>query len=300
MKTLAPDWAKLRKRRLYLAAPLYGGLLHHGFHSSVCTLLAQCMHHGVFVGTKYVTCDSLVARARNRLAAHFLDSDCTDFLFVDSDISFSADDVLSLVSLDEPIVGGIYSRKQIDWSRVVRASRAGIRPDLLPYFGTVPVLNWLAPADIRIDELYEVRHIGTGFLRIRREVFERLITAPDIFGSGIAFDYSSDEPHFRGRPGYDFFYSGVDTRGILGTGTRQYLSEDWGFAERARAAGYTIYAAPWVNLTHTGSWDFPNDFTKLDHPATRDADGPTPIDDPTPATDAADAIVMPKEDVAWL
>lgn len=258
----APDWTKLRERRLFFAAPLYGGLLHFGFHQSVLNLMALCISKSIFMGQKYVINDSLVPRARNRLCAHFLASDCTDLLFVDSDITFQAEDALSLLAYDQPIVGGIYSRKQVDWNRIARAARANVPPDRLPTFGTVPVLNWLGPvSDVRLDELYEVRHLGTGFLRIRREVFETMIQR---FGPDMAFDYSGDEPQFKGKTGYDFFRAGVDMRFPLGTGHRQYWSEDWGFCERARECGYKIWAAPWIRLTHTGSYDYHSDLSVMD------------------------------------
>jgi len=265
----APDWSRIRQRRLFFAAPLYGGMLHFGFHQSVLNLMYLCTQNSVFLGQKYVVNDSLVPRARNRLVAHFLDSDCTDLLFVDSDITFDPLDALSLLSYDQAIVGGIYSRKQVDWARIARAAKQGVPESRLPLFGTVPVLNWLSPSEIRLDELHEVRHLGTGFLRIRREVFETMIQR---FGSEMAFDYSGDEPHFKGKVGYDFFRAGVDSCYPVGSGKRQYLSEDWGFCERAQECGYKIWAAPWIRLVHVGPYDYCSDLSVMeeapDAPAT--------------------------------
>jgi len=258
---LTPDWTKIRKRRLFLAAPIFGGVMHFGFHQSICNLIGLCMTHGVFMGQKYVGNDSLVPRARNRLVAHFLESDCTDLLFVDSDIAFHPEDALSLLAYDQPIVGGIYSRKQVDWDRISRAAKAGVPPDRLHYFGTVPVLNWMNPGEIKLDELHEVKHIGTGFLRIRREVFESMMSK---IGIGMSFDYSGDESCFQGKIGYDFFPSGPDQRFELGTGKRQYLSEDWFFCERARECGYKVYAAPWIKLVHVGPYEYAGDLSVME------------------------------------
>jgi len=256
------DWTAIRKRRLFLASPLYGGMLHFNFYQSVLNLMTLAAREKVFVGIKHVINDSLVPRARNRLAAYFLESDATDILFCDSDMGFKPEDALSLVALDEPIVGGIYSRKQVDWVRVQRAARAGFRPDRLPLFGVVPVLNWLGPVmNMPLDSLYPVRHLGTGFLRLRREVFESMIRK---FGDEIAFDYPGDEDQFRGRIGYDFFPCGIDRRFPLGSGDRQYLSEDWFHCERARQCGFEPMAAPWVRLTHTGSYDYTCDLSVME------------------------------------
>lgn len=275
------------ERRLMLAAPLYGGLLHFGFHRSVCDLMIECAKRKILFGQKYVHNDSLVQRARNRLVAFFLESSSTDLLFVDSDIQFSATDALSLLERPEPIIGGIYSRKQIDWGRIHRAARSGIPPESLPPFGTCPVLNWLGPVtDVKLDTPFEVKHIGTGFLRIRREVFERMIK---YYGDRIGFDYSGDEPVFKGKRGYDFFYSGIWGQAPLGSGGRQYLSEDWGFSERAKQCGYKIYAAPWIRLTHIGYHEFPSDLAALDEPETESDEAQV-----THFTmDASEAQVMP-------
>jgi len=252
---------RLRNRSLFLAAPLYGNLLHFGYHRSVCDLLGLCIRERIRLGMKYVGCDSLVPRARNRLAAFFLRSDCTDLLFVDSDISFLPEHALSLLACDEPIVGGVYPRKQHDWNRIHAAARSGIPPSQLTAYGMVPVVNWAAPGDYPLDSLIEVRQLGTGFLRIRREVFGKMIIQ---LGLDIAFDYSNDEEVFKGETGYDFFPTGPDIRYPLGSGSRQYLSEDYAFSEMARVCGYKLYAAPWISLTHSGYCDFTGDLNILD------------------------------------
>lgn len=251
-------------RKLFFCAPVYGSQIIEGFHKSVLGLLKYSGMNKKPMGFKFVVNDSLVPRARNRLCQHFLDSDCTDLLFVDADISFSPEDVWSLVERDEPVIGGIYSRKQVDWGRIRRAARAGVPEDQLAAFGNVPVLNWLGPVErVIINEPFPVKHIGTGFLRIKREVFTTMI---EKYGDEIMFDYSGDEPLFKGVSGFDFFPSGIDKRFEVGSGKRQYLSEDWFFCERARECGYTIYAAPWVRLVHTGPYDYIGDLAALDEP----------------------------------
>jgi hypothetical protein len=247
------DWGKLRQRHLMLASPLYGNMLHFGYHQSILNLALSCQRSGIAMGVKYVGCDSLVPRARNRLVAHFLDSKSTDLLFVDSDITFSSEDVFTILSSDEPIIGGVYPRKQLDWNRISQAAKAGVSPDQLPYYGFIPVMNWSVPGDYSLEELIEVRHLGTGFLRIKREVFTTMISK---LGDSITFDYSADEPLFQNRTGYDFFTTGPDVRYPLGSGGRQYLSEDWGFSELARQCGFKLYAAPLVRLVHSGYMDY--------------------------------------------
>jgi hypothetical protein len=259
--TFTPDWPALRQRRIFLASPLYGNMLTFGFHRSVLELSLSCLRSGVHLGQKYVGCDSLVPRARNRLLAYFLRSDSTDLLFIDSDISFSTEDVFSVVASDEPIIGAAYPRKQLDWTRIAAAARAGVLPDQLAYYGFIPVMNWAAPGDFALDSLIPVRHLGTGFLRIRREVITDMISK---LGDAIKFDYSGDEPIFKGETGYDLFPIGPDVRYPVGSGGRQYLSEDWGFSELARQCGYQLSLAPWIKLTHSGYMDYVGSLDVMD------------------------------------
>lgn len=255
------DWPQLRKHKLLLASPLYGNALLYGYHKSVLELTISCMRSGISMGHKYVGSDSLVPRARNRLVAHFMDSDATDILFVDADISFTAEDAFSLLACSEPIVGGVYPRKQLDWNRIASAAKAGVPPEQLPHYGFIPVMNWSTVGDFPLDSLIEVRHLGTGFLRIQREVFTTMISK---LGDSITYDFSTDEPLFSGRTGYDFFPTGPDVRYPLGSGGRQYLSEDWAWCELARQCGYKLYAAPWVRLTHSGHFDYTGSLEVMD------------------------------------
>lgn len=255
------DYSVLRTRKPFLAAPLYANMLHFGFHKSVLDLTIACMKNGLSMGQKYIGCDSLVPRARNRLVAHFLDSPATDLLFVDADISFTAEDALSLLALEEAIVGGVYPRKQLDWHRIRAAARAGVIAEQLPHYGFIPVMNWQSAGDYHLDSLIEVRHLGTGFLRIRRSAIEEMIKQ---LGDAITFDYSSDETQFQGRVGHDLFPTGPDIRYPLGSGGRQYHSEDWAFCELARQCGFKLYAAPWISLTHSGNMDYSGTLDVMD------------------------------------
>ena len=249
------------EHRIFLASPLYGNMLHFGFFQSVMNLSLACIRERIPLGMKFVGCDSLVPRARNRLVAYFLNTQDTDLLLIDSDISFTAEHALSLIKRPEPILGGVYPRKQIDWKRIAQAAKAGITPDQLPHFGYIPVMNWQGEGDYSLDKPIEVRHLGTGFLRIKREVFTTMISK---LGDSITFDYGSDEPLFQGRTGYDFFPIGPDIRFPLGSGGRQYHSEDWGFCELAHQCGFKTYAAPWVQLVHSGYMDYSGSLEVMD------------------------------------
>jgi hypothetical protein len=171
--------------------------------------------------------DPYIVLARNAAAADFLLSDCTHLLFIDADIMFNSAHVRTLVARDEDIVGGLYAKKaegEIKW--VCNALPTRPEPD---HRGLLPV-----------------KHIGTGFLLIKKIVFERMI---EEFGDKIG--YLEDEID---RPLWDFFDMPrvADDKGAV-----RKLSEDWHFCNRARELGFTVYADTTVILRHVGTAVYP-------------------------------------------
>lgn len=168
-----------------------------------------------------------VARSRNQLTADFLASDCTHLLFIDCDLIFSAEQVARIVSHDVPLVGGLYPKKQegpVEW-----------------------VLNSFPATEPDDNGLHPVRYIGTGFMCIQREVFERMIIR---WGTEIEFtgDYG------KRRREHDFWPMGVYT---YPDGTRRYLSEDWYFCQRWLDLGGTVLADTRVIVKHLGPAVYP-------------------------------------------
>lgn len=172
--------------------------------------------------------DSAVGRARNMITRKFLDSDCDKLLFIDSDLTFSAQHVERLFNHNLDIVAGLYPKKQqgpVQW-----------------------VINTLdTPGEVLPDKLYEVKYVGTGFLMIDRSVFEKMVKG---FGSEIA--YISDADHKTVE--WDFWHMGVYE---YPDGYRRWLSEDWWFCQMARDLGIKIWADGHVILKHTGMVQYP-------------------------------------------
>lgn len=171
--------------------------------------------------------DSLVSRARNTITANFLATDATHLLWLDSDLVFSPEHVKRLVSHDKDIVGGFYPKKQEG------------------------PLRWVCnaypqPQPVQPDGLQRIRYAGTGFMVIRRQVFERMIAT-----YGDALRYRADE---SGREEYDFWSVGVHQ---FEDGSRRYLSEDWFFCQRWLDLGGEIWGDTKVVIKHTGAITFP-------------------------------------------
>jgi hypothetical protein len=170
--------------------------------------------------------DPYIVLGRNTAASDFLASDADILGLIDADIVFTAHHVKTIVSRDEDIVGGLYPKKaqgKIQW--VCNALPHRPAPDA--------------------RGLIELKHVGTGFMWIKRRVFEKMIEA---FGDEITY-YEAEIDKLR----YDFF----DMPRQLDCGKIRKISEDWHFCNKARELGFKVYGDTRVILRHIGTAVFP-------------------------------------------
>jgi hypothetical protein len=243
---------EIRKRKLFIATPMYGGQCAGPFTKSCLDLNAVCIKYGVQVQFFFLFNESLITRARNYLVDEFMRSDATHLMFIDSDIDFNPMDVIALLALDKPVAGGPYPKKTIAWEKIYDAAKLGLadeNPLHLEQYSGDYVFN-VAPGtkEIRLDEPVPVLEIGTGFMMVRRDAFEKYRDAyPD-------YSYKPDHnrtKHFDGsREIHAFFDTVIDPE------TRRYLSEDYMFCQWARKIGIEIYLCPWMKLKHVGTYVF--------------------------------------------
>ena len=90
----------LKKNKLFVATPMYGGMAHGLYLKSCLDLQGIMSRYGVDVKFSFLFNESLITRARNYLVDEFLRSDCTHLLFLDSDIHYNPQDVVALLALD--------------------------------------------------------------------------------------------------------------------------------------------------------------------------------------------------------
>jgi len=176
---------ELRKRSLFIATPMYGGQCHGNYTRSMCDLTALCVKYGINMKVYYLFNESLITRARNYCSDEFMRSDFTHMMFIDSDIGFDPNDVITLLALqsDESqfdIIGGPYPKKCISWEKVKQAVDKGVadeNPNALDQFvGDYvfnPVIAKEGPTQIKLSEPAEVLEIGTGFMMIRKNTFKK-------------------------------------------------------------------------------------------------------------------------------
>ncbi len=221
----AEDVVAAERPRVFVGLPVYGGY----DPNFVECLVRFVKHEPEVAGYRVATMkgDSLVSRARNRLAKQFLESDATHLLFLDTDLIFSAEQIERLVSHDLPITAGLYPKKQDQLAWVCNT---------LPEYGDKDAATGLQ----------RILYAGTGCLLIKREVFEAIAA---LFPE-IRYDGDAGEPE---GPYWDFFRVGV----CAVENRRRYLSEDWYFCEMARQAGFKVFADTQVVLKHVGMAIYP-------------------------------------------
>jgi hypothetical protein len=232
--------------KVFLATPMYGGACM-GLFTQGCLCLSQlAAANGIGVIFRFIMNESLITRGRNMLAHEFLQSDATHLFFVDADIGFNPHDVLRMLVANKEVLGGVYPKKEINWRRVKEALDRGVDMEHIPFHAGTFVLNLLDGATeiaVHLPTPLEVEHLGTGFLLIKREVFEAL--KPHVP------TYIANVGHIAGQTVHEFFATSIDPR------THVLLSEDYHFCRLWReCCGGRVFAAPWVQLAHVGTYAF--------------------------------------------
>jgi hypothetical protein len=179
--------------------------------------------------------DSLVDRGRDRAAAAFLASDFTHLLFIDADTEFEPEAILALLAADKPLIAGAY-RKKNERNEFAIAFLEDCHETLhqCPEAGAI-----------------KIARAGTGFMMIKREVFEKIAAAhPE-----IAY---TDNSHRDGSRAMHAFFEHLVRDGLR-------WSEDFTFCERWRNLGGDVWLHPFVEFGHWGPACWRGSITDLLH-----------------------------------
>jgi hypothetical protein len=214
----------LRTTKVHISMPCYGGMLTESTFMSFIKWANTARQLGIDWTLETMVNESLISRARNTLTAKFLDMpEATHLFFVDADIGWEPWHLLVLLNRDKDVIAGLYPMKTmpIKW-----------------------VVNGFDGAETGPDGLQEVSKAGTGFLLMKKHVFEKLNKHPAVkqYKNDIGLD-----------PKYD-----QHLKTYFDTAVRQnrYYSEDWTFCENWRDLGGKIYVDKRVLLRHSGSYVF--------------------------------------------
>ena len=249
---------ELRKNKLFVATPMYGGMNHGLYMKSCLDLQTVMIRYGIEVKFSFLFNESLITRARNYLVDEFLRTDFTHLMFIDSDIHFDPNDIVALMALDKDVIGGPYPKKSINWGNIAETARKN--PDLNPkelenLVGEYVFNVVKGTQQFQVSEPLEVMEIGTGHMMIKRQVFEKMEKEypfirykPDHIG----------QAHFDGsRYIHAYFDTVIDTKdSCVGGGSERYLSEDYMFCQMWRKMGGQVYLCPWMKTQHIGTYAF--------------------------------------------
>lgn len=176
---------------------------------------------------------------RNSIVRDFMESDCTDLVFLDADVTWEPSALLALCERDEDIVGGVYPyRREGGDNMPVRLMEGG---------------------EVR-DGLREVEGLPTGFMKIKRAVFEKMgPTRPwyfdKIYPTTLMFDRSEpDEHHTRWGGDLDFCKRWREMGGKL------YALEDLRLGHVAKIIVYDSLSAHLRRLAGTTLSDIADKF----------------------------------------
>jgi GT2 family glycosyltransferase len=98
-----------------------------------------------------------------------------------------------------------------------------------------------------INEPMEIDNGGTGFMLIKREVFDKLKPTVPTYTNDMILIVDKNPVK---KIIHEYFATSIDEV------SNRLLSEDYHFCKIAREAGFKVYAAPWANLTHSGTYNF--------------------------------------------
>ena len=214
----------LRTTRVHICMPCYGGMLTESTFMSYIKWANTCRQLGIDWTMETMTNESLISRARNTLTAKFLNNkESTHLMFIDADIGWEPWHLLVMLNRDVDVIGGLYPMKS------------------LPVIWCV---NGFEGAEEGPDGLQEVSKTGTGFLLIKREVFEKLDAHPAVkpFMNDIGLPAELN-PYMK-----TYFDTAVREN--------RYYSEDWTFCENWRDLGGKVWVDKRVLLKHTGTYVF--------------------------------------------
>ena len=216
---------------LHIGIPCYGGMVSEPTMTSFLRFTLLAAQAGLNWSLDTMVNESLVTRARNNLMAKMMtNTAATHFMFIDADIRFQPESILSMVAYDKDVIGGLYPKKALPVSYVIN----------------------LKPQTKIQGDIFTVDTMGTGFLMFKRSVYEQLIKAhPEckyVDDVGLGKQY---EPMM-----YSIFDCKIDERG-------HYLSEDWLFCRRWQELGGEIWAHSKVLLNHVGHYEYAGDLDKI-------------------------------------
>jgi hypothetical protein len=236
---------------IVLCTPIYTNVTPQ-FLSSVLQLQLLFINKNIPFQYIFLSNDSLIPRARNKLCKYFLDiPNATYLLFIDSDIEFNPNDIIRLYLANKDIIGIAYAFKKLYNDKTIGVYN--LLENSTPSNTGCTVSN----RDSRVSqqanctnddkEINEAFEIGTGIMLIKRFVFLKMIESnPDDY---ILLDNPEDVgKSINERKYYRFFDTLINNN--------RYLSEDYMFCQKWRNLNGKIYLLKNTMTIHHGTFGY--------------------------------------------
>jgi len=220
--------------KLFIATPAFGHQVTTNYANSLLKFVST--PHPRLAVSSAIHMQSgmaLVTQARNNCVSYFLNSECTHFLFIDADIGFEPEAIYRLIEKDVPLCLTPYPVK-------------GYGKDYQLQF----IVHFPDKDNVRIqkDGFTEITAGPTGFMMIKREVFEKLAEKyPE--RKTVNKQLVGNKVETMEKGWYTFFETAQDPE-------NGYLGEDISFCRLWTNIGGKIYADTQTPLTHFGSHAF--------------------------------------------
>ena len=131
--------------------------------TSVFTSQQLLKENGIDCYLDIIVDEPLIQLARNKLLSLFIESDCNELVFIDSDQAWNAEDLLNLVNIDKDFVGA---------------------PVILKTSNNYNV----SFKEVSKGELIKVESVGTGFLKISKKVAKDIWNISEEYKDGESFN----------------------------------------------------------------------------------------------------------------
>lgn len=238
-----------------IVTPSHDGKFFQNYVASMMNFAVEAERAGMRLQVLFHQGESLVTRARNNCVAQFLaNPHWTHLFWIDADIGFSAQAAFRLLLANYDIAAGVYPLKRENWPTegvAAGTTRQQFEATFTRYTVNAKASEASAKVelDVQPDGFMKMTEAPTGFMAIKRGVFERLMASyPDLRYVPDGIGDADLGLHYR------FFDVMVDPQ------TRRYLSEDYGFCRLWSGLGESVYIDANSNLTHQGAKLYGGDF----------------------------------------
>jgi hypothetical protein len=247
--------SELRQFFPVVVSPSHDGKFFQNYVTSLLNFTIEAERAGMRMQVLFHQGESLVTRARNNCVAQFLaNPDWTHLFWIDADIGFSAQAAFRLLLSGYDIAAGVYPLKRENWPAEgvpAGTTQQQFEATFTRYTVNAKASETTAQVELEVqpDGFMKMTEAPTGFMVIKRAVFERLMASyPDLNYVPDSIGEADRGLHYR------FFDVMVDPE------TRRYLSEDYGFCRLWSGLGESIYIDANSNLSHQGAKMYRGDF----------------------------------------